>query len=276
MNARLKSLARWILPAGLVRLAQRRSASPRLWRGVYEHFDKVPTTGLAYEGDSWLTSRAESTQQLAASLQADWPVPADLRYLLLPVCAALLSEKKGRIRILDHGGAMGIAYAYFRAAYQGRAAIDFTVVENSPSCAAGRRIFSDDPRITFQPNVAEVSAADIVFMSGVVQYISDYRAAILDVATRLRPQVFLVTLVPVIDGHTFASAQVNLKDSVMAAWFFNRKEFIGLFESAGYRLAFTSAAELPFDMSQFTPAQRLRAMSNLLFVQTVSGTENRK
>jgi putative methyltransferase (TIGR04325 family) len=144
---------------------------------------------------------------------------------------------------------------------------EYYVVDNLRSCEEGRRIFAGESGINFLTDVADVSAADVVFMSGVLQYLANYSDVLRDLIRRFDPKLLILTLVPTGSFETFASAQVNLRGSSMPAWFFNRRELEDLVSRLGYRLVFRNAAELEFDMSEFPPSHRLDTMSNLVFAR---------
>jgi putative methyltransferase (TIGR04325 family) len=266
----LASVARWLAPQGLVSLVRaRRQPSLELWEGVYTSYDQVPVHGAAYESDAWLLPRIESSAALKRQLDAGLgpTLPIESRYLLLPALASALLSRRSRLSVLDFGGAVGIGYLKLRATFTQLDACEYYVVDNAPTCEAGERLFAGVPRLHFTSTLDGVPAADIVFMSGVLQYLSDFAGTVRDLARRFSPELFLLTLVPVGDFRTFASAQVNLPGTRMPAWFFNLGELQELFEALGYTLRLRSKAELDFTMQGFPSELRLPCMSNLVFAR---------
>ena len=260
-----------MLPSGIVEwLRAQQRPSEQLWQGVYGHFHDVPVRGLAFESDQWIIQRAEWTRRLKGELAQleSGSRSVESRYLLLPACVAAMAECMGPIRVLDFGGAMGVAYAYFRALVVSSVSFEYNVVDNRRSCLEGTRIFDDDKRVHFFEDLDSVVAADVVLMSGVLQYLGDYRAVVCRIVKRFRPRLFLITLVPVGTFPTYASAQVNLSGTRMAAWFFNSLEIESLFNGLGYCLTFRGTADQAFDMSNFPRSHRLPHMSNLVFVRS--------
>lgn len=271
LRPRVAALAKWILPAGLTHwIRSRRQPSRSLWKGIHDHFRDVPREGPAYEGDEWILGRAAATTDLKRRVYGSPELaPAiDSRYLLLPACIATLRAAHRPIRILDFGGALGVGYLHLRATAGPLDDCDYYVVDNDRSCEEGRRIFEGDPQIRFLADASQVPAADVIFMSGVLQYISDYAGVLNDLTRRFEPALVLLTLMPVGEFATFASAQVNLRGSTMPAWFFNLDELRGLMSGLGYRLVLRSRAELDFDMQDFPASHRLHAMANLVFART--------
>lgn len=268
---RAATLANWILPKGVADwIRAKRQPSRSLWKGIYDSFDAVPCHGPGYEGDEWLLPRAASTAALKKRLD-DAPgqtYPIESRYLLLPACIAGLRASSTNLRILDFGGALGIAYLHLRTAASPLDDCEYYVVDNLRSCEEGRRIFAGDPRIHFRTDAADVPSADVIFMSGVLQYVPNYAEVLHDLTQRFAPKLLLLTLLPVGHFETFASAQINLPGSSMPAWFFGREELEALLSGLGYCLVFRGRAELEFDMDEFPPSHRLDAMSNLVFART--------
>ncbi len=257
--------ARWVLPNGVVTWArERRLPSRQLWSGVYARYVDVPAQGAAYESDAWILPRAQATATLKQAVDRGSPIASELRYLLLPACAAMLTEPGRELSILDFGGAMGVGYLHFRASWAS-GAYHYHVVDNRRSCEEGRRIFAKDLSVSFHESFDEIERVDIVFMSGVLQYIADYQGVLRALIGRFSPRVLILTLTPVGEFQTFASAQVNLPGSAMAAWFFGRSELKALFAELGYCEVMHTPAELTFDMSNFPSAQRIETMSNLVF-----------
>jgi len=84
---------------------------------------------------------------------------------------------------LDFGGGVGLAYVQVLSSLRGNHAISYHVVELEKMCAAGRRLFADDPRIqfhTFLPALRD--KLDIVYASGLLPYIDDYAGLVRQLA----------------------------------------------------------------------------------------------
>jgi len=98
--------------------------------------------------------------------------------------------------------------------------------------------------VHFSEDLSLVSAADVVFTSGALQYIEDYQATICALTERFRPQMLLVTLFPVGTFPIFASVQTNLPGTRMAHWFFNLSEIQEILRLIGYYLSFLTTPNL--------------------------------
>ena len=117
------------------------------------------------------------------------------------------------------------------------------------ACEEGSRIFADDERLQFVLSLTEIPHdIDIVFMSGVLQYIEDYATALKSVLTK-KPRYLLITLLSAGDIPTFACAQTNMEGSILPHWFFNIHEIIKLMKVNQYQLIFKGSAELVINMA---------------------------
>ena len=58
---------------------------------------------------------------------------------------------------------------------------------------------------------------------------------------------------------------MNLWGDVVAYWFVNVDELIGIMKSCGYRLLFKSVEPQTYDQSNFPPEYRINRACNLLF-----------
>lgn len=259
------------------------SAKKFLWEGIYRHYGDVSAAGDGYEGQVWIDSRTEATRNLFAGAKNFGAIPPviESRYNLLAFLAAILSGRSQRVRIIDFGGAMGIAYVYLCSSMTHCDAVDYYLVDNSVSCEQAAKIFADDSRIQFHSGLNhDIPEVDIVFMSGVLQYISDYADAVRRLV-QYKPSHILITLIPIVGTPTFASAQVNLEGSVLPAWFFKLTDIVEIMKHHGYSLLFTGSAEPQFDMGNFPEAHRMTHMANLLFSngpqpQTLRGLRGRE
>lgn len=240
-----------------------------LWSGTYPSMDDITAKGAGYHGSVWLDSRLDQAKTVisAPALPDAVPLVSGFRYGSLVLLTALFGATKEYLRILDFGGALGIAYAQIlRSAYL-PPHFEFHVVDNRESCINGRKLFSADPRISFHESLDEsVGKIDIVFLSGVLQYIRDYKGT-LKVLAGLRPSFILMTYTSAGNIQTFASAQVNLRGSVIPAWFFSVQEITDLMNVLGYRvlLKLSVDPEDRIDTSNLASERRLTHMAALLF-----------
>jgi putative methyltransferase (TIGR04325 family) len=77
----------------------------------------------------------------------------------------------------------------------------------------------------------------IVNASSVIQYISDWRSTVAQLAA-LSPGYFIVGLTPFTNAPIYARQQLNIPYRRIATWVFNRQEFLSLMLDLGYRPIF--------------------------------------
>lgn len=267
-----KKLVRAVAPPFLLDV-YRHLKSPHvggyLWDGVYEHYRDIPTMGDGYNGDVWINSRTASTKSLIDTLNGKGTIPVTMgfRYSSLAFLTAVVLQRKTTVRVLDFGGAMGIAYPQLKKSLAMSDSIEYFVVDNQRSCERGTGLFEKDSHIHFHTELNDsIPDVDIVFMSGVLQYIQAYQEVI-QILAKHHPTYFLYTFLSAGDVPTFASAQRNLKGSVFPAWFFNIDELEAIMAEVGYGLIFKASmdTEDKLDMSNFPRSYRLNHMANLLF-----------
>jgi putative methyltransferase (TIGR04325 family) len=234
-----------------------------IWHGVYENYRDVPVSGPGFDSETWVH---DVYADAVASLRSEAFVGAgDLA--LLPFLSALVSYDQDQLAILDFGGGMGIEYLHVvRSLPQGRP-LQYYVVEKQSICEAASKLFAGDSRIHFCDSLPEsLQHVDIVHTRSSLQYIEDYRGLISRLA-EYRPRFFL--FVDLIAGRnpTYATAQQNVRGSVIACWFFNVGEILDLMTGLGYRLVFQGKQDRELDQRNLPESYRLERACNLLFAR---------
>ena len=251
-----KTVLRALTPPAIMALYRyfRKQDTPIfMWGGIYSNYRDVSVTGDGYRGDVWIKSRSAQTENLAKASDRLCTIPpfVESRYSLLGFLAAINLEKQGVLKILDFGGAMGIAYVHLLSTVVNSQDVRYYILDNERSCEEGSRIFADDERVQFVSSLTEIPRdIDIVFMSGVLQYIEDYATALKSVLTK-KPRYCLITLLSAGDIPTFACEQTNLEGSILPHWFFNIDEIIMLMKVNQYQLIFKGSAEPVVNMDNY-------------------------
>lgn len=248
-----------------------RTRRPFIWEGIYSQYQDVPSNGAGFDSEEWISNIRQSTANALESLSCQPNgIPYDIPsyHSLFSLTVELLRQHREQLRVLDFGGGMGMAFAnLLRSLGEGppKPPIDYLVIDNDRSCREGARLFNQMRFVQFSSTLPEnLGDVDIVLLSGVLQFVEDYKSILKRLAA-LNAPYWLFTFVPTGDIPTFASGQKNVPGSTIPVWFFNLGELLEIMRSLGYQLIFKAALERKFDMGNFPPTHRLPQQCNLLF-----------
>lgn len=247
--------------------AQASQPPKRTWSGIYRNFDEVPVRGTGHEGNRWAQATAEENRRHLQVMQTYNTIPLNTvgYHNFLPMLAGLVTQQTGSVRILDFGGATGTGFLHCVGAMADASRLEFHIVETESGCRLGEQLLRAESRITFHRQIADVPAGiDIVHINSALQYVSDYRAVLTELCA-CGAQYVLLPRLSAGDFPTYATAQLNLWDDVVAYWFINVVELIEIMQTGGYDLMFKGAEQLVYDQSNFPAEYRLHRACNLLF-----------
>lgn len=246
-----------------------RTRRPYIWEGIYSEYKDVPAKGAGFDSEEWISRTRQATLVALESVSRQPNgIPYDIPsyHSLFSLTVALLKQHRERVRILDFGGGMGMAFAnLLRSLGESKPPIDYLVVDNERSCGDAARFFEQMPCVQFSSTLPpDLGNVDIILLSGVLQFVEDYQSILKKLAA-LNAPYWQFTFVPAGDIPTFASGQMNVPGSTIPVWFFNLGELLEIMTSLGYRLIFKAAMERTFDMGNFPTTHRLPRQCNLLF-----------
>ncbi|MDE3102006.1 MAG: methyltransferase, TIGR04325 family [Chloroflexota bacterium] len=200
------------------------------WEGVYQRYADVPARG-GHERDFWIkgtVARTEEAMRRRGGTEDALP---------LVVVAGMVLRAAPRVRILDVGGGMGIAYVALRRSLGAGVALDHTVAELPRVCEVGRTLFEGDRSIRFvavrTPAELPPGEFDVVYACGVLQYLEDPFDGLRRLLAYRAPYV-VVSVLPAGDNPTYVTAQLNLRGSVVPCWMFRLSDVESVVRDAGY------------------------------------------
>lgn len=146
---------------------------------------------------------------------------------LIASALALALRNRGRVSILDFGGALGSTYYQCREFLAPVTELNWQVVEQASIAACGRAEF-EDGILRFYDNIDDALASekpDIALVSGVLQYVPNPQQ-VLDVLTSALPQYLLIDRTPFLNTQrhvlTKQSVPRRLGGEKYPAWLFRQ------------------------------------------------------
>ena len=204
---KLKTLCREALPPVLLRCIQKlrhrgRNTQTLTWQGDYPDWQSAVAASTGYDQEA-IFVKVQDAARAVRDGKALWERDSVLFYheeYNLPLLSALMSIaawNKGRLRVLDFGGALGSTYWQHKPLLQNLDVLSWNVVEQPHVVACGREEFSSD-ELQFWPDMQSCAAngpVDVVLFSSVLQYLeSPY--ALLEQAVALNPQAIVLDRTP--------------------------------------------------------------------------------
>jgi putative methyltransferase (TIGR04325 family) len=240
----MRSLAFDVTPPLALRAAQ------RVWRRAYglgsHNFEgswptlaEVPATSnrAANDDDPWAQTIGSEWRANLESCNGASPIADNTGGLLLPLLAGQFS---GQLTVLDFGGGPGIGLANILKHTRGLelSRLHYVLVETSAMCRVARAEIEARGGAAVEEIPAVLPRPLIVHAGSSLQYIPDYEKTISRL-THLAPNYFVVSHTPFSDCPTYARQVLNTPWRKIAAWVFNRADFIAGMEKCGYRLMFS-------------------------------------
>lgn len=206
-KAKCKELGKDFLPPVLLRCIQKlrhrgRNTQSLTWQGDYPDWQSAVAASTGYDQDTIFVKVRDAARAVRDG-KALWERDSVLFYheeYNLPLLSALMSIaawNKGRLRVLDFGGALGSTYWQHKPLLQNLDIISWSVVEQPHVVACGREEFSSD-ELQFWPDIQSCAAKgpiDVVLFSGVLQYM-EFPYKLLDQAVALNPQAIILDRTP--------------------------------------------------------------------------------
>lgn len=222
-----------------------------IFDGVYKSFDDAKSKGPGFSSDKWINSSKEKLKKLLDGKEA-----VLVYQNLLPFLSSIVLSR-GKIRILDFGGGLGITYATLLKTLDFKEGVfEYHIVENERICSEGRKIFKTDKRIYFHNKLPKISSVDIVHIGSALQYIKDWKELLRDLSA-YKPRYFLFDDLHAGDITTFATLQ-NYYESKIPCWFFNLNELISEMRKHKFDLAYKSKMRITyFGVFQKIPMKNL-------------------
>jgi putative methyltransferase (TIGR04325 family) len=231
---------------------------PPPFKGVYARFEDVAAAyPSAASAEAFARSGLSLKREEAAGL-----VVLSRSHAFLPLAVATSAAPDRPTRILDFGGSGGIDYLYLRETVG--AAVEYCIVEVPDVCAAGRKLWPNEPQLVFTETLPAEGAFDIVYSWSAIQYVPDPLGLLRQFA-RYKPKIIMVLQTP-FARHAFVRAQV-LTGTRMPHWVLSLPDAEQVMREAGYRLAMRATNEIAMNVDNYDRDHRVAHMADLVFVR---------
>jgi putative methyltransferase (TIGR04325 family) len=265
----LKKLLPWHIRRTLAAARRHFAARKPPFAGTYARFGDVPSSP-PWNAPPWVESSRRFAEKKRREVGRPLPDGIAPSKTSLPVLATVLAGTQADpLRILDFGGAAGVDYANLLASL-GNAApgIRYHVVDTVACCDAGRKIWADDGRISFGPDLPGAAERfDIVYSSNAIHLIEDFRG-LLRTFSRYEPAAILLCKTCMYDGPSFARRQVNMgRGAENPIWALGIREVEQAMEENGYVLTFRGYDEESHNVDNYASEHRAGRMVSLLFMR---------
>lgn len=204
---KLTTICREALPPILLRCIQKfrhRSHTEQTvtWQGNYPDWQSAVDASTGYDQEAIFVKVRDAARAVRDG-KALWERDSVLFYHKehnLPLLSALMSVaawNRGRLRVLDFGGAFGSVYWQHKPLLHKLDALSWNVVEQPHVVACGQKEFSTDA-LQFWPDMESCAAAnqiDVVLFSGVLQYL-EFPYERLQQALTLQPYAIIIDRTP--------------------------------------------------------------------------------
>lgn len=205
-TSRIKTLITlWVPPVFLqiIRRIRKKGHEQTLrWEGDFPDWQSAVAASSGYDQQA-IFEKVRDAARVVRDGRALWERDSVLFYheeYNWPLVASLMTvaaRNKGRLTVLDFGGALGSTFRQNRALLDGLPFLSWNIVEQAHVVACGQEEFVDDI-LTFWPDMdscVEASPPDVILFSSVLQYLEN-PYALLQQAVAYGPQAIIIERTP--------------------------------------------------------------------------------
>ena len=269
---KIKNSLKQLIPPFLLKLyglsrSKERTGYP--WEGIYNHYRDVPKSGSGYNSEVLVNQTFRYTRNALKTFKETGYIPGGGKegHPFLALLVSLVYKDAGKVRVLDFGGGLGVAYIHLISNAVGYQFLDYHIVETEKTCQKASQLWEGDNRIHFHSSVpVDLNEVDVVYLSSVLQYVEDYRGLLKNLCG-FNPKFFMFGNLSAGNIPTFATKQRNLAGTIMPYWMLNVDEIIETMARTGYKLIYKQVLERSYNQNNFPKKYRMDNTRNLLFVR---------
>ena len=221
------------------------------FEGLFEKLDDVYSnykTPKKYHTKESLENLNKLFKEMIINIESHKPPIYNWDLVRLNILSFLvLSLNRDEIKILDIGGGLGENFLCVKFSCP-NISLDYYIYDTSEIINLGKKNIKNNSILSemkFCENFEKIKNINIVNLGSSLQYIEDYKS-ILFKAINLKPNLISILDTQMGPHKTFACAQVNMKNNVIARWVFNLNEIINFFEANSYKFINKSTNFYPF------------------------------
>ena len=212
------------------------------YRGNFENWQLASQASEGYSSEAIIRKVVEATEQVLAgkgSFERDGVVfdaPLYPYELIAPVLAVAL-ENKGRLSVLDFGGALGSTYRQIRPLLNNVASIQWSVIEQEHYVTIGRQKYSNQELNFYSLEEYKTSSqsSNIVIFSSVLQYLEHPEEIFELLAAESTITAILIDRTPFFSEARHKIVQQIVPSSIYKAnypmWIFSQNQFNELYQT---------------------------------------------
>uniref|UniRef100_Q3AST2 Methyltransferase, TIGR04325 family n=1 Tax=Chlorobium chlorochromatii (strain CaD3) TaxID=340177 RepID=Q3AST2_CHLCH len=242
----IKTLVKDWVPPIAIRLLQSFRRKGVIFEGDYVTWEEASAQCSGYDAKNILDKVLDATLKVKrgeAVYERDSVLFDKIEYVW-PVLTALMwiaAQSKGKLDVLDFGGALGSSYFQNRTFLADLKQVRWSVVEQSHYVDAGKTHIADE-RLQFYKTIEHAVSAgspNIVLLSSVLQYLPN-PLIILKQLTSLNADCLIIDRTPFIKDKDLSVIKIqhvpsSIYEASYPCWFFNMDKFLEYIESLGYR-----------------------------------------
>jgi putative methyltransferase (TIGR04325 family) len=229
---KLKKIIKHILPDSLIRLARGIRYG---WHGDYSSWKAAKLKCSGYDSQIILDKVRDSTLRVkngTAEYERDSVLFDKVQYSfpLLTGMMWIAACNKGRLNVLDFGGALGSSYFQSKKIFDALEEVNWCIVEQPGFVKTGQESF-EDKNLHFFYNVQEcldTYNVDVVLFSSVLQYL-EKPYEMLETIRSKNIRFLIVDRTPFILGKdriTVQKVNPRIYNASYPCWFFNELDFV--------------------------------------------------
>jgi putative methyltransferase (TIGR04325 family) len=240
--------------------------------GKYENFDELRAHLKSEANYYWpdaIEQELNTQKKLIIEWNSEYPPSGNFRRNFLPTLLTLFPEEE--VRVLDIGGGLNNVYEYMKFSLK-KKKVHVTVFDQLPAVQNGKKLYEHVPNLAFVEDFPENrDYFDVVYFGSSIQYFSDYHELFINIAS-LNPKLIVIADSSFGIARTFASAQVNMPETIIPFMVINKVELEEVARNSGYELIHQSINSEHNYFDSFEYPQNLSRSWNFIFQKLSNST----